>query len=175
MHVDQEEADALMLGQIEVRARHQNAEIRVMSAGVPDLLAVDDPPAVFQLCLGGEPRQIGAAAGLAEQLAPGVLTSEDRPQVAALLIVVTHGEDRLRGQPPRPGLGDRDDAPLAKHPGNHRCLLLIEIPTIEIARPVRRRPAAIDQEGSPLGERQLRIPMVVQPGVDLLLDALRSR
>jgi hypothetical protein len=46
----------------------------------PHLLAVDDPLVAVAHGAGGETGDVGAGAGLAEQLAPDVLAGEDAPQ-----------------------------------------------------------------------------------------------
>ena len=57
-----------MLGHVPVGAGKQHAVVRVMRAGGPDLLPVDDPLVAPELGPGGAARQVGAAAGLAEEL-----------------------------------------------------------------------------------------------------------
>ena len=71
MHVQDEVAKALMLDRIPIGAGEQQAAMGVMGAGGPDLLAVDDPLADLSVSrAGGGAREVGAAAGFTEQLAP---------------------------------------------------------------------------------------------------------
>ena len=62
-----------MLGDVGVGAGEQHAEVGDLAAGRPDLLAVDDPLVAVLDRLGREAGEVGAGAGLAEQLAPGLL------------------------------------------------------------------------------------------------------
>ncbi|MEE8042196.1 MAG: hypothetical protein V3T15_05300, partial [Pseudomonadales bacterium] len=65
-----------MLWHIPIGAREQQAVLRVVRTRRPHLLAVDDPVVAIEIRAGGRARQILAAAGLAEQLAPRVFAGE---------------------------------------------------------------------------------------------------
>src|SRR5579871_328310 len=55
-----------------------------MRARGPDLLAVDDPVVALLLGAGAQARDVGAAGGLGEQLAPDFLAGGKLRQIAAL-------------------------------------------------------------------------------------------
>ena len=80
MHGQHEVRDALVFGNIPRGARHDDAEVGVVGAGVPHLLTVHDPLVAVEHCSGAEARQVGASARFAEQLAPREFASERRPQ-----------------------------------------------------------------------------------------------
>ena len=105
-----EVGDAAVLGHVPVGAGQQHPVVGVVGAGVPHLLAVDDPLVAVALGAGGEPGQVGAAARLAEQLAPRVLAGDGRPQEAALQVVGAVLEDRRRGQAHAAAAGGADRA-----------------------------------------------------------------
>ena len=97
VHVEGEVGQALVLGDVGVGAGHEHAAIGEVRVGVPHLLAVDDPLVAVALGPTGESGQVRAGAGLAEELAPGVLAGEHAPQQAAAQCVVPVGDDRGPG------------------------------------------------------------------------------
>jgi hypothetical protein len=74
-HVEHEIRDAAVLRGIGIRAREQDAELAVVRARAPDLLPVDDP--LVAVAHGACPQtgEVGTGAGLAEQLAPHLVTA----------------------------------------------------------------------------------------------------
>ena len=65
------------LGTSQFGAREQHPAARVVRARAPQLLPVDDALVAVALRARRQPRQVRAAAGLAEELAPGVLAGHD--------------------------------------------------------------------------------------------------
>ena len=66
----------------------------VVGLGRPHLLAVDHPLVAVAHGPGGEAGEVGAGAGLAEQLAPDLVAAEHRVEEALLLRVGAVGDDR---------------------------------------------------------------------------------
>src|SRR5581483_7269201 len=87
VHVDEEEADALVRGGVAVGAGHADAPVADATVRAPDLLP--GQPVLVAVALGPrrQRRQIRARARLTEQLAPHPLAGDDRRQVFALLLV----------------------------------------------------------------------------------------
>ncbi len=94
VHVEGEVGQALVLGRLGVGAGHEHAAVGDVGERVPHLLAADHPLVAVAHRLGGQAGQVGAGAGLAEQLAPGVLAGEGAPQQALLDGLVAVGDDR---------------------------------------------------------------------------------
>ena len=69
VHVDDEAGEALVLGQVGVGAADDLADVGVLGARGPHLLAGDDPLVAVALGLGLQAGEVGAGARLAEQLA----------------------------------------------------------------------------------------------------------
>ena len=90
----QERADALVLGRVGVGAGEHDDPVGEVRAGRPHLLAVDQEVIALVLRASAEAGEVGARAGLGEALRPDFLTAEDRPQVAALLLVGAPVDDR---------------------------------------------------------------------------------
>ena len=86
LHVDQERGHPLVLGDIGVGARHDEAEGRDVRQRRPDLLPVEHPLLTVTLGPGREPGHVGPGPGLAEELAPDLLAGEEGAQVALLLL-----------------------------------------------------------------------------------------
>ena len=98
VHVDREVGDALVLGDVGVGAGDQHAEVGDLAAGGPHLLAVDDPLVAVEHRLGLQAGEVGAGAGLAEQLTPRLLAGDDVADVALDLLLGPVGGDRRRGE-----------------------------------------------------------------------------
>ena len=120
---EREPGDAGVLRDREVGAGEEHAVVGLHRHGAPDLLAVDDPAVAVALGPGGEPGQVGAGAGLAEQLAPVVLPVEDRGHEPGDLVGRAVGEDRRRRHEQAEPAGRAQGPELAEggaH-GVHRC------------------------------------------------------
>src|SRR5205814_10704383 len=96
VHVDQEEADALVRLTLGAGAREQEALVRVVSAARPCLLPVQHPLAVLALGAGAQAREVAARVGLAESLAEDQLAAEDAVDVLVLLPLSAVSNKRRR-------------------------------------------------------------------------------
>ena len=83
-HVEHEVGKTLVFRRVPVGARHEQAVVGMVGAGVPHLLTVDDPLRAVEIGAGRRAGEIGTAAGLAEQLTPAVFAGDDPPQKALL-------------------------------------------------------------------------------------------
>ena len=99
VHVDDEGGEAGVLDRFGVGAHDQQAEARQMGQGRPHLLSVDGPLVAVAHALRRQPGEVGAGAGLAEQLAPDLLAGEQRTQVALLLLLAAPHNDRRSAHP----------------------------------------------------------------------------
>ena len=86
-----------MLGRVRVGAYDDDRPVGDVRRGRPDLLAVDGPGVAVEDRAGREAREVGAGAGLGEELAPHLLAAPQRAQVAPLLLLGAEREDRGRG------------------------------------------------------------------------------
>ena len=100
--VDDEARDALVLGHGRVGAEDAEAEVAVVRAARPHLLAVEHELVAVALGARAERSEVGPGVGLAPQLAPDLLAAAHRLEVAGLLRVGAVGDDR------RPDHGDAD-------------------------------------------------------------------
>ena len=100
VHRADEVRDALVLRRVGIGAGDEDAELRVLGERRPDLLAVHDPLVAVAHGAGAERGQVGARAGLAEELAPDLLGGQQREQVALLLRLDAAVDDR-RARPSR--------------------------------------------------------------------------
>src|SRR5262245_41281606 len=85
MHVDQEEADALLLLHRRIGAHQTEHHVGVVSVGRPRLLPVDDVAVALADRPRSERREVGARAGLRIALTPPILFVANARQVVRLL------------------------------------------------------------------------------------------
>ena len=179
VHRQREVGEASVLGDVPVGTGQQQPVVGVVRARRPDLLPGDDPLVAVALGAGREPGQVRAGAGLAEQLAPRRLAGEDRLPAAVAAAVGAVGEDGRRGErhPPAERRTDRADgtALLGHDPLGPRR----QIPPEPRRRPRRHHPAAGHERPAPLDQRQVGIPVRLQPLPDrsprqLVLGARRT-
>ena len=119
VHVDREPGDALVLRDVGIGAGDEHAEVGVLAARRPDLLAVDDPLVAVRHGPRREPGEVGAGARLAEQLAPRLGAGDDVAdvQVDLLLRAVRGDGGRGQQQPEARGRAERAEvADLLLHP-----------------------------------------------------------
>src|SRR5262249_12842623 len=141
LHVDQQQAEALLLRTGRLRAGEQEAAIGDVRMAGPDLLAVDDVRVATTLGPGAEARQVGARARLREALAPELVAVHHRREEALALggraVREQRGADEidvgLRRRTGRADLVERLVEEPALHDGGAATALL--------ARPGDRRPA----------------------------------
>ena len=105
VHVDEQEGDAVMLGDIGIGAYEQHAPVAELRGRVPHLLAVDHELVAVAIGAAPEAGEIAARTGLAEELAPRIVAGEQTREVlAALLVAAVAHEGR-----PEHGDGGRDE------------------------------------------------------------------
>src|SRR5206468_1303053 len=85
VHVDEEEADALVRLTLSAGAGEQEALVRVVRAAGPGLLPVQHPPAVLALGARAQAGEVAARIWLAESLAEDQVAAEDPIDVLVLL------------------------------------------------------------------------------------------
>ena len=144
-HVEQQETDAVVLGDVGIGAREQKPVVRVLTAARPDLLPVDSELIPREDRPGAQGRQVRTRLGLAEELAPDLLAAEHGLQVALPLGVRAEANQRRAHQRDRrveeavgdveaglllaedQGLGGRAPAPPEfRRPGDGRPAALVE-------------------------------------------------
>ena len=173
--IDDEKTEAMVLRHIPVGARQQQPVLRVMGAGGPDLLAVDDPLVPLEIGPRRRAGKIGTAARLAEQLAPSVLASQDPAQELFLVHVAPVQKDRRGGEITDPGFRHADGADAFHFGLNHTAQRIGQAPAVPIGRPCRRAPTGIDQPVSPFDEAEIRVPVGFEPGAGFLPDGVFGR
>jgi hypothetical protein len=97
-HRQHEAADAAVLGHIGVGASQQQPEIRGRRAGRPDLLPGHYPLSAVALGARDQPGQVRARARLTEQLAPGDLAGDRRPDEPSRQLLTAMRQQHRRGQ-----------------------------------------------------------------------------
>ena len=98
VQVDEEVRDALPLRDVGIGAGEQHAEVGEVRPRGPHLLAGHEPVVAVALGARRERREVGARAGLAEQLAPHLFVAHDRRQEAQALLLGAVREQRGRGE-----------------------------------------------------------------------------
>ena len=101
LHVEEEHRQALVLGHVGIGAGDQQAVVGIMRARGPDLLAVDDPVVAVLFGAGAQARDVGAAGGLREQLAPDLLAGGELRQIMPLVLPRCHRPSRSARTCPR--------------------------------------------------------------------------
>ena len=98
LHVEDEVGQPRMLRHIRIAARDQDAEVAVVRAGVPDLLAVDHPVVAVAFGAGAQRGEVGPAGRFREQLAPHLVGAHRRPDEAVALLRRAADADRRHGE-----------------------------------------------------------------------------
>ena len=119
-HFEDEVGEALVLGQVDIRARQQQAVVCAVRARGPHLLSVDHPSVAAAFGPGHGARKIGAAARFAEQLAPRVLARKDAAQELLFVQIGAVRQDRRRRQRANAHLRDTDRAGALEFLIDHR-------------------------------------------------------
>jgi len=73
LHVDQQKRNALLLASFAAGADQAENPVRVLTHGVPSLLAIDDVVIALAYGTGAQRGEIGARPGLRISLAPPIL------------------------------------------------------------------------------------------------------
>ena len=186
-HVDEQEGDALVLRRVRIGPGQREDVIGEMTGGGPDLLAVEDPLVAVTDRLEPDVAEVRPRVGLAVALTPGVLTGQDPRQVALLLLVAPHEEQRVAEHL------DTEDVVRAagRHPrsgellGEDDLLEGRESGTAELDRPAGCQIAGFEERLPPLGHelldgaplegsdtRPVRREFLGEEGLDLLAVGL---
>src|SRR3546814_889470 len=86
-HVEQKEADPLVLGHLAVGADQAEDPVRLVGIGGPDLLAIDQPMVALVFAFRLERGEVAARPRLRIALAPAYLAARDLRQEAELLLL----------------------------------------------------------------------------------------
>ena len=174
-HVDHEETEPGVLGNVPVGAGHEDAHVCVVGAGVPHLLPIDDPLVAVTYRCGGGTGEVRSRSRFAEQLAPGDLTTDGGEQVAPAQVVRAVLEDRRcrqlhaeserypNGAEVHEGLGDHCVGP--RRPA-------LAVPAL---RPRGCCPSAGRQQRAPLEQRHRGVPVPGDPTGQFGTDTLRGQ
>jgi hypothetical protein len=137
-HVDQQVADAPVLGRSGIRAHEEIDPVRELGARGPDLLTVDEEVVALVHRARLEPGQVRSRARLGEALAPDVLGGENARHEARLLRRRPHFDQ---------GGSDHADARIARqHRRPHAEALLVVDELLHQGRPA---PAVFLGPGDP--------------------------
>ena len=96
VQVDDEVGEAATLRHVRVGAGQADREVREVRPRGPDLLAAEHPLLAVERGPGGQRREVGARARLAQQLAPLLLVAHERREEAEALLLGAVGEQRRR-------------------------------------------------------------------------------
>ena len=162
LHVDEQQADALVLRRVGLGAAEEEAPVGDVGVAGPHLLAVHDVVVAVTLRPGAERRQIGARAGLGEALTPELVAVHHRAQEALALRLAAVLEERgadqvdvgLRRRARRADLVEGLIEEPALHHGRAAAAVL--------ARPRDGGPAAVEEPLLPLA-RDLDPERVLDP------------
>ncbi len=175
---EREPRDAAVLRHREVGAREQHAVVGLHRHAAPHLLTVDDEAVAIAFGARRQAREIGARAGLAEQLAPVDLSLEDRRHVPRDLVFGAVGEDRRRGHE-QPESARRSQRAVLREGRAHDVAGRAVQPAATLfGGEVRRSPSGLPDDAPPVVDRELGIPVLLEPGSDLgpqLVDGLARR
>ena len=152
-----------MLGRVPVGARQQQAPLRMMGAGGPQLLTIHQPALAVAVSTGGCTGQIGTTARFAEQLTPTVFAAQNTAQKTQLVIIgAVFEQGRGRQQ------ADADTR-YADRPArfefffHHRQQGDRQVAAIPCARPMGHAPAGVSEQIAPRHEAALDVPVLLQP------------
>jgi hypothetical protein len=173
-HVELEVRDPLVLRQVGVGARDQHADVGQLRGRRPHLLAGDDPLVAVTHGLGLQAREIGPRAGLREQLAPRVLAVEDAQQVFLLLAFVAVRGDGRRGEQVAEAGGRADGAGVLDRGADGVGEAAGPALAPRVLREGRRGVARAREAVPPLAHREVGVPVVGEPSLDLGLHLFRA-
>ncbi len=127
-----------MLRRVGVGAGDEDAELGEVGQRGPDLLAVDHVLVAVADRPGAQVGEVGAGAGLAEQLAPDLLAGEQRQQVAVALCLRAGVQQRGAGP------ADADHVARPAHPGRPQLVVDDDLGDGVGVEPVGLRPVRRD-------------------------------
>ena len=169
LHVENEHADAFVLGSVRVGPRAEPAVVGVVGIAAPYLLAVDHPAVAVVHGAGLERRQVRARVGLAVAEAEDRLTPPHLSGVLRLLLLAPEQHQGL----PRPVDGylnlDAYRCPVVVQLlGEDEPLDVAHLQTAVLPRIRRRQPALPRQLALELaGKRPGLLGLLPQPGIQL--------
>src|SRR5690606_34880017 len=146
----------------------EHAEVGHVAARGPDLLAVDDPLVAVLHRPGVQTGQVGPGPGLTEELAPGLLAGDDVAQVPLLLLLGAVHDDRRPGQHEAEATRGRQGAEVDDRLLHPHALGPAEALAVPLDRPGGDGPAGLAQALPPLADREVGVPVLGQPALDLL-------
>ena len=127
-HRYQQIGDALVFGGRWIGSREQEAIVRIVTAGRPHFLSVDDPFVAIEHCGGLQTCKVATAVGLTEALTPTHLAGENLRQELLLLFFGSPLQQR------------RTHQRVAEEVGTHRCAcpceLLVQHHTLQRGEPL---------------------------------------
>src|ERR1700687_1039269 len=106
-HIDEQQADALVLRRLGLRAAQQETPVRDVSVTGPDLLAVHDKLVTVAVAARAQRAEIGPGAGLRESLAPQISSGQQRFEKSPLLRLSAVVENRRPDEVDGAATGDR--------------------------------------------------------------------
>ena len=154
LHVDDEHADAGVLGGVGVGAHEAEAVVGVVRARRPHLLAVHDEAVPVQLGPGAQAGQVAAGVGLAHAQAPADLGPQRGQGVARLLLLGAPVEDGRGDDGQALGVAAAGDAEAGELLEVHHLLHRGGVAAAVLGGPARHQPAVVEQLALP-GPRPL--------------------
>jgi hypothetical protein len=167
VHVDGEVGDALVLGRVRVGAGQQHAEVGDLAARRPHLLPVDDPLVAVLHRLGVQAGEVGPGAGLAEQLAPRLLTRDDVAEVALLLLVAAVVDDGRPGQQQAQAARRAEGAEVGDRLLHGHALLARQALAEPLLGPRGDGPPGRPEALPPLADGAIGVPVLLEPLLEL--------
>ena len=165
VHVDGEVGDALVLGHIGVGPGDEHAHVGDLAAGGPHLLSGDDP----LVAVADGPRlqasQVGARTRLAEELAPGVPAGDDRLHEALDLLLRAVRGDGRGGEQQAQATGSTEGAELGDRLLHADRVGAVEPLAVGVLGQTGCGPAGGAQALPPLADRQVGVPLLLEPGL----------
>ena len=151
MHVDHEPGQTLVLGSVGIGAHDDLADVAVLGARRPHLLAVEHPLVAIAHGPALEAGEVGSGGGLAEELAADDVAPVHLAQACVLHLVGGVGEDRGRHHPEPDAeglLGRRVEAGRLRLPGALVRRRQLPAPVLRRARDPPE--AGVEDAGLPL-------------------------
>src|SRR4051812_5805883 len=146
--------------------------MRLVRTGGPYLLPVDHPLIAAELRSRHRTGHVGAAARLAEQLAPDILAGEDAQQESLLLQIGAVREDGGGGERADADLGDADGADALEFLLDHRNQADGKVAAVPARRPMRDAPSGFGKFETPFHQPVIRAPICFQPSAGLGTDGI---
>jgi hypothetical protein len=175
MHGEREVGDPLVLGDVGVGAGQEHAQIGILAARRPDLLTVHDPLVAVPPRPALQPGQVRTGGRFTEQLAPRLPAGHDVAHVGVdLLTGPVAGDGRGGEEQSEPGRSP--EGPPGSDPLLHPEPVGARQPAaVGVHREGRGGPTGQAQSLPPLGDGEVRVPVVGQPIIELAEERVGSR